>query len=440
MGRILIKNAILVTMEEPNRILTNHAILVEGGIIQKILPQKSATRIKARTIDAAGKIVMPGFINAHTHFYSSLARGLTGTAPAKNFRQVLSHLWWRLDRSLTLEDCRVSALVAGIDAIRHGTTTVFDHHASPHAVAGSLDAIAEAVRDLGLRACLCYEVSDRDGRKTAEAGIEENVRFLDRCRDGGESHLRALFGLHASFTLGARTLRRCVSAAAPRGAGFHIHCAEDAMDQRITKKYFIRSVVQRLSDEGILGPKTLCAHAVHLDDREWNLLARSGTVVIHNPQSNMNNAVGIMDLAQATRKRVLVGLGTDAMTGNMLEELRGAIWAQRLRQKDPSAAFGTAIDVLIRNNQEIANRFFPKIGQLKEGWQADILCIDYKPPTEFNAASFPGHLAFGLSQAAVDMTMIGGKILMQDRKLLCLDEEKVAAEARMRSAALWSRL
>jgi putative selenium metabolism protein SsnA len=439
MNSLLVQGGILVTLANPNRILANHAIWIEDGVIRSILPQKSIAGIKARTIDAHGMVVMPGFINAHMHFYSSFARGLTKAPPANNFLQVLQNLWWRMDRQLTLDDCYVSTLIAGLEAIRHGTTTILDHHASPGAVKGSLDLVARAVEELGLRAVLCYEVSDRDGKKVAREGIEENLRFLEQCRQSPDHRLKALFGLHASFTLGRRTLSSCVEHAEKYRAGFHIHCAEDIADQEITRRRFGSRVVQRLADQGVLGPRTICAHAVHLHDTEWDLLAQTKTAVVHNPQSNMNNAVGFMDLAQARQKGVLVGLGTDAMTGNMLEELRSAIWTQKMLHKNPGAGFNDAVTLLIRNNQKIANRYFHNVGRLQEGWMGDLIFLDYSPPTAMGEENFPGHLVFGLSQAEVDTTIVGGKILMRNRRFCFLDEKAITCRARRLSRALWSR-
>jgi putative selenium metabolism protein SsnA len=439
MSSLLVHGGTLITLANPNRILTNHAVWIEDGVIKSILPQRSAARIKARSIDAHGMVVMPGLINAHTHCYSSFARGLTKAAPASNFLEILRNLWWRLDRRLTLDDCYVSALVAGMDAIRHGTTTILDHHASQSAVKGSLDRVAKAVKELGLRAVLCYEVSDRNGTEIAQEGMAENLRFLEKCRQYPDNQLKALFGLHASFTLGERTLRRCVESAEEYRAGFHIHCAEDIADQQITQRRFGRRVVQRLADLGILGPRTICAHGVHLRDSEWELLAQTQTAVVHNPQSNMNNAVGLMDLAKAGQKGVLVGLGTDAMTNNMFEELRSAIWAQKLLRQDPRAGFSDAVNLLIRNNQAIANRYFHRVGRLQEGWMGDLIFLDYSPPTEMNEENFPGHLVFGLSQAAVDTTIVGGKILMRNRLFPALDEQAITRRARRLSSALRAR-
>ncbi len=439
MKRVLIQGGTLVTLENPNRILRNHDVLIEDDIIRAILPQKSMPHVRAEAIDACGKIVMPGFINAHMHFYSTFARGLTKAVPAADFASVLRNLWWRLDHRLTLEDCYYSTMVAGLESIRHGTTTIIDHHSSPSVAQGSLDKIARAVKTLGLRSCLCYEVSDRDGKDVARAGMEENLRFLEACGQHGSPLIRPLFGLHASFTLGERTLRRFSAKAEKFQAGFHVHCAEAITDQKITRSRYDRSVVRRLADHGILGPRTICAHAVHLEDVEWDLLAQTRTAVVHNPQSNMNNAVGVMDLQQAVRKGVLAGLGTDAMTCNMLEELRSAIWAQRLRQGNPSAAFDEGVALLIKNNQEIARRYFPKVGQIKEGWMADLICIDYLPATEMSEHNFAGHLVFGLSQSAVDTTIVGGRVLMKHKEFTVLDEEKIARRARKLSGALWNR-
>ncbi len=418
MTRLLIRNALIAT---PDRLLQDQSILIEDGLIKKIGRLED---IKAKVIDARGKVVLPGLINAHTHFYSTFARGLTKVKPSRDFQEILSNLWWRLDRKLTPEDCYYSALIAGMEAIRHGTTTIFDHHSSPHAIPGSLDRIAAAVNDLGLRACLCYEVSDRDGEKTAREGIEENLRFLHRCT--GNSRLQALFGLHASFTLSDKTLRRCAESA----QGFHIHCAEDASDQKITQEKYGKRVVERLRDAGILGPKTICSHAVHLGDREREMLAETQTAVVHNPQSNMNNGVGTMDLRGALEKGVLVGLGTDAMTNDMLEELRVATWLHRR----------PCVDLLLENNRRIANRYFDRVGQLKEGWSADLILLDYVPPTPLTTSTFPSHLLLGLSQAPVDTTIVSGRILMQNKKLCLLDEPQITRKSRKLAATLWHRM
>jgi putative selenium metabolism protein SsnA len=436
---LLIESGTVVTLGEPTRVLPRHDVLCTGGVISRIAPHGLIAGAFDDTVDAHGAVVMPGFINVHTHLYSTLVRGLGKAKPADNFQQVLERLWWRLDRQLRPEDVESSALVALIEALRHGTTTIFDHHASPFALGGSLDVIADAVQRVGLRACLCYEVSDRDGAEVAQAGIAENAAFIARLEREHDPNLRALFGLHAAFTLSDATLARAVEAA--QGAGFHVHVAEAASDQEVNVARSGQRVVERLHSFGVLGPRTVAAHCVHVDEAEMELLAATDTAVAHNPQSNMNNAVGVADVLALRRKGVLVGLGTDAMTTNMLEELRAALFVRHLADRNPSVGFGETVALLTHGNAAIANRHWePKLGELREGWAADIVIVDYDPPTPLDETTFSGHLVFGLSQTSVATTIVGGKVLMRDRRLtLDLDEADVNAKARERAAALWER-
>ena len=438
---LLIKNGIIVTLGETNRVLYDHAILCEGGRIKKIAPQEEFRGKFTKVINAHGKVVMPGFINAHMHFYSTMVRGLGKAKPSRDFQEVLENLWWRLDKKLTLDDCYYSALLPLVDAVKRGTTTLIDHHASPFAVRGSLNLIAKAVKKVGLRASLCYELSDRDGAKVAQNGIDENVDFIKRCQKEKDEQLKALFGLHASFTITDKTMEKAAAAGKALGAGFHVHTAEAKSDQDFNEKNFGLRVVERLHKYGILGPHTITAHCVHINEHEMDLLKETNTAVAHNPQSNMNNAVGVADIIKMFKKGILVGLGTDAMTVNMLEEVRSALWVHHLAQNNPSVGFMESLSTLVFNNARISNRYWdPKIGELKEGYAADVILIDYYPPTPFNENTFLGHLGFGLSQSFVDTTICAGKVLMEDKKLkIDLDEEEIAARSLKLSTTLWER-
>ncbi len=437
---LIVADGTVITLGERGRVLPGHDVACSGGVITAIEPHDSR-RVAARVVDAGGKVVLPGFINAHTHFYSAFARGLGKAAPSADFREVLEHLWWRLDRTLTLEDCRVSALVSLVDAVRHGTTTLIDHHASPGAVRGSLAAISGAVKSSGLRACLCYEVSDRDGAGVAADGIAENVEFITRCRHENDPHLRALFGLHASFTLTDATLERAATAGRELGVGFHVHVAEAAADQADCVGTHGVRVVERLHRFGLLGPASIAAHCVHVNDREIALLAETGTFVAHNPQSNMNNAVGTANVLAMLGRGVPVGLGTDAMTTAMLEELRASIWAQRQAHGNPSAAFGEAVAMLTRANPRLASALWGlPVGELVPGAAADIAILDYDPPTPLTGENIAGHLVFGLSQARVDGTIGAGRVLMEGGRLrLDLDEPALMAHSRELAAKVWAR-
>lgn len=441
MSTLLIKNGTVVTLGQNNRVIHDGAVLIEDTKIKQIGKSSDFTGTYDKTMDAKNKVVLPGFINAHMHFYSTMVRGLGKIEPAVDFVDVLKKLWWKLDRQLILDDCYYSALIPLIDAIKKGTTTLIDHHASPFAITGSLDRIASAVKQTGLRASLCYEVSDRDGDDIAVEGIEENIRFIERCNAENDDQLRALFGLHASFTLSDRTLGRAVDAVKNLNTGFHIHVAEAVSDREHAMAHFGKPVVGRLYDAGILGPKTIAAHCVHIDDEERLILRDTDTSVVHNPQSNINNAVGVADIIAMQEKGIRVGLGTDAMTVNMLEELRQALWIHHLAQGNPSVGFMEVMNTLTVNNAGIARKYWDNgIGELKEGYVADIILMEYYPPTPFDGGTFLGHLGFGLSQSIVDTTIVNGRVLMEGRKLnIGVDEGDVAKASRALAAKLWDR-
>ena len=439
---LLVENATLLSPGGTPTVRRGCSIVIEDGRISRVLLKSRVGKFTGRRIDAAGKVVTPGLINAHTHFYSSFARGLTKVEPAKDFMGVLRNLWWRLDSALTIEDCYYSALVSLLESIRHGTTCVIDHHASPRAVRGSLEAVERAVREAGVRACLCYEVSDRDGPAVADQGLEENEAFIRRCQRTSDGHVAALIGLHASFTLSAATLAKAASLGQGLRTGFHIHVAEALEDQRVAQQRSQRRVVERLNRFGILGPKSIAAHCIHVNSGEIEMLAETGTAVVHNPQSNLNNAVGIAKVLEMSRRGVLVGLGTDAMTTNMLEELRVALWAQRLSSKDPSTGFSEVTTALFTNNATLAGRIFGlPLGVIREGAAGDLAIFDYDPPTPLDSGNALGHMLFGLSQSTVDTTVVGGRVLMEHRRLaLDIDEVRVNARARELAKDLWNRI
>ena len=440
-ARILIQNGTIITFGSPCKVLEGQALLIEDGRIARIAPKEDIPGPFDQVLDARGQLVMPGLVNAHMHFYSTLVRGLGKMAPSANFQEVLDHLWWRLDRQLSLDDVEVSAQVVLMDAIRKGTTTLVDHHASPHAITGSLDRIAQAVKTSGLRSCLCYEVSDRDGEAIATEGLEENTSFARRCAREGDPQLRPLFGLHAAFTLSDATLDRAAAMGKDLGIGFHVHVAEAASDVAANLQQHGLTPAARLHAHGLLGEKSIAAHAVHVTDADIDLLAASDTFVAHNPQSNLNNAVGIADLIRLTARGVRVGLGTDAMTVNMLEEVRVAMWAQHLRQDNPSCGFMEVANTLFVRNPELASRLwgFP-IGSLQEGAAADLILVDYHPPTPLNGDTVLGHLIFGLSQATVDTTICAGRVLMEGKRLtIDVDEASLAARSRELARRLWDR-
>ena len=443
---MLITNGKFITWEKENQILDGYALRIENGkVVELDLQDALLERFpQEERLDAHGQYVMPGNICAHTHFYGAYSRGMSipGAAP-KAFPEILEKLWFKLDQALTMEDVRYSALVCIIDAIKHGTTTLIDHHASPNAIAGSLDEIAQTVEESGIRAALCYEVTDRGGAERMQTGIDENVRFIQSVKSGNSlnGRLAALFGLHAGLTLSERTLDLCREAL-PDDTGFHIHVAEHPSDEYDSLAKSGMRAVDRLQKHGILGPKTIVAHAVHVDTREINILADTGTWVTHQPRSNMNNAVGIAAIESMMRAGVKVGLGNDGMSNDMWEEWKATYFVHKLANRDPRRMSAADIaQMAIYTNAELVNNLFDTgpVGVLKPGAQADIIFVDYQPFTPLTAGNLPWHIVFGFHSSMITMTMVDGKVLMKDRELLTLDEEKIASEALRNAPGVWER-
>lgn len=443
---MLITNARLITWEKPNRVLEGHALLVRDDRIQEIgtVEELLARFPLEERLDAGGQYVMPGNICAHTHFYGAFARGMAipGAAP-KDFPEILKKLWWPLDLALGPQDVLASAEVMLVDAIRHGVTTLIDHHASPSAIEGSLDLIAGAVDQSGLRGVLCYEVTDRNGKDGALAGIQENLRFINRTRHepvaGGR--VAATFGLHASLTLSDATLEACRSSV-PELIGFHIHLAEGEADEYDSLARSGLRTADRLHRHGILGANSIVAHGVHLDAREAMLVAETGTWLTHQPRSNMNNAVGVAGVEALLRLGIPVCIGTDGFYHAMWEEWKAAYLLQKVWNRDPRRMNGADIvEMGVYNNAALAGKFFPgaPIGVIRPGAFADLIFVDYHPHTPLTPGNLPWQILFGFHESMVTTTIAAGKVLMLDRKLLTMDEEAITARARQLAPAVWAR-
>lgn len=441
---LLIGNGTVLTLGSSNRVLSQGAVLVNGQTIQEVgsTDDLRARFPEAQFIDAHGHLIMPGMINTHMHLYSTFARGMDPKSkPPKSFRDILEGLWWKLDKLLTLEDVYYSGLIPLIECIKTGTTTIIDHHASPMAVQGSLNRLAQAATETGVRSVFCYEVSDRDGEAIAQAGIQENVDFLAACQAHPDAMTAGLFGLHASLTLSDRTLEQCREAARGLKAGFHIHVAEGIEDLENSLAGSGLRVVERLNQFGILGPQTLAAHCVHVNDAEIELLRETQTQVVHNPESNMGNAVGTAPVLKMLSRGVQVGLGTDGYTADMFESAKVANVLQKHAAADPSVAWAEVPQMLYYNNPRVAGRLFGgTFGELAEGAWADVIVVDYLPPTPLDASNWTGHLLFGVSGRSVETTIINGKVRMLNRQLVDLDEEAIAARSRELALKLWQKL
>jgi len=479
---MLIHNATVITFDDENRILADGAVYIDGDTIYAVgtSAELIAAHPDAERWDAHGLLLMPGQICAHTHFYGTFARGMNIPGPPpKDFPAILEKVWWRLDKALDLDGVHSSAEVCLADAIRHGTTTLIDHHASQHAIDGSLDAIADAVAASGLRAVLCYEVSDRDGPEAAQAGIRENVRFqravtarriedienrkedIENRKEDIENRkqrvdvrrwrlrrplrelssvvgrIAATFGLHASLTLSDATLEACRA----ESDRFHIHVAEHPVDQTDSLAKSGQRVVERLHRFDITGPDSIMAHCVHIDAWEMALLRETETWVTHQPRSNMNNAVGAAAITQMLRGGMQVGLGNDGFSNDMFAEMKVADLWQKAAHGDPRyLGADQVVRMAVHHNRQLVARFFEKpVGVIAPGAYADLVLLDYYPTTPLTAANLPWHILFGISGSHVHSTLCHGQVLMRNRELLTLDEAALAARSRTVAQQTWAR-
>nr|MBN1229249.1 putative aminohydrolase SsnA [Anaerolineae bacterium] len=440
---LLITNGTVVTWQPDNDLIEDGAVFIQDGVIADIGDWQALQQHypDSETLDAGGQLIMPGNICAHTHFYGAFARGMAIPGkPPKDFSEILERLWWPLDQALDEEAVRYSTLVCLVDAIKHGTTTLIDHHASPNALAGSLDVIAGAVNEAGLRAVLCYEVTDRYGAESSRQSIEENVRFLKAV--GAHERIAATFGLHASLTVSDETLQACSDAARGMDTGFHIHVAEHEADEYDSLHRYGKRVIDRLLDAGILGDKTIVAHCIHIDTREADILRETGTWVTHQPRSNMNNAVGAADIDGMLRAGIKVCLGNDGFSNNMWADWKTAYLLHKVWNRDPRRADGmNIVQMGVHNNAALAGVFFPDAapGLLTQGAAGDVILVDYHPTTPLTAGNLPWHILFGFESSMVTTTIVAGEVLMRDRRLLTLDEAAITEKSREIVPAIWER-
>ena len=435
-GRVITRDALCPFIED-GAVAIEDAKICRVGRTQDIRPAFP----DAEYIDAKGGLIMPAFINVHEHIYSSFARGLSikGYDP-KGFLDILDGMWWTIDRNLTLRDTYLSAMATYVDCIKNGVTTVFDHHASFGSIGGSLFEIERAAKEAGVRSCLCYEVSDRDGMDKTRASVMENAEFIRHALKDDSGMIAGMMGMHAQFTISDETFALAAENK-PEEVGYHIHVAEGIEDLHHCLKHYGKRIVDRLMDHGILGGKTLLGHCIYINPHEMDLLKETDTMVVHNPESNMGNACGCPPTMELVRRGILTGLGTDGYTHDMMESFKVANVLHKHHLCDPNAAWTEVPRMLFENNAKIAGRYFePELGVLREGAAGDVIIVAYDPLTPMDENNINGHLVFGVTGHDVVTTVANGKVLMKDRRLTRIDEEKVMADCRQAAAELAGRI
>lgn len=440
---MIIGNGKLITNNSNQAYFENGAIYIKDNIIADFGDTESilSKYPNEEYYDVDRRVIMPGMINAHTHIYSAYGRGMSVTKPTRDFIEILKNQWWALDKKLTIKDTELNGYQTMIESIRNGVTTVFDHHASPYHIEGSLFTLADVARKLGIRADLCYEVSDRDGDVIRDQGIEENINFIKEVNYSEDDLIRAHFGIHASFTISDDTMKRITKEMQGLNAGYHIHTAEGIADQYDSLKKYDRRVIERLFGWDMLGEKTMCIHCCNINHKEIQILADTKTNVVHNPESNMGNAVGTTPVLELLKKGVTIGLGTDAYTNDMFESMKVAKVLQSHTHSDPTVGFNESLKLQLENNRVIASNFFnKKLGIIEEGAYADIITMDYKNYTPITSNNIGGHLLFGMSGRMCVDNIIDGKFVMKNRKIVNVDEDAIFEESKEFAVKAWQGL
>lgn len=415
-------------------VITDDTITQIGEALSKSVPSD-------RILDIKGAIVHPGMVCSHHHYYSGLSRGiLANIPPSPDFISTLQNLWWRVDRALGKEAVYLSSAICSIDAIKSGTTSVVDHHASPTCIEGSLSEIKRGFELCGLRGMTCYEVTDRNGGQTElEAGIEENLRFCreveaDRTSTGGRHLVEAAIGAHAPFTVSDEGMRMLSQAVSTTGKGLHIHLAEDAYDLSWSHHHYRLDLIDRLERFGLIDQKSILVHGLYLNEREISIINSHDAFLAHNARSNMNNHVGYNEKLPSYKNLLF---GTDGLGADMFEEFKFAFFKHR----DAGGPWWPAefLEALMRGNELLSRYFGASFGRIAEGYKADLVISDYEPPTPLTEENLAGHLAFGMGSGSVRSVMVDGKLVMEDRKFP-FDTTEIYAAATEEARKVWKRV
>lgn len=398
-------------------------LIIERGKITSIQKVDFSTYLKGESnknknsFNAGGRVVTIPNVNFHEHIYSRLSKGLQISGSSDSFYNILDNLWWKLDRSLNLKMIETSARMAVIESIRNGVTYIIDHHSSPVYSKGSLKQIADVVRQHDLRGVLCFETTDRNGENFSINSLNENTRFFENETD---SNIKSMFGLHASFTLEDSTLKKVSDYISKNDIGIHIHLSEDTTDRVVSKKKFGKLPLQRLIDYKLLNPKSILSHSIHLTKDEYKKIVNYGSAIALNPESNLNNSVGINNFKLIPCELTLL-CGTDGMHANPAKSFKLIFLLMRHSGFSFEEAFNRITNIYF-NQVDFIKQYFPDFSTLNENDRADFIIHDYIPPTPFGENNFWGHYIYGILDSQIHSVVQNGNFLMKEKKLTGIDE------------------
>ena len=386
-------------------------------------------------IDGNGQLLLPNFVCNHAHIYSIFARGLVLPFNPHNFVEILEQMWWKMDAKIDNKTTYYSGICAGKEFIENGVTTIIDHHASGTDIIKSLTMLKKSlVDDLGLRALLCFETSDR---YPVDKCIKENISFMDKFKS---DHVRGLFGMHASMTLSDKTLK-----AVARKLGdnpIHIHVAESEMDENDSFIKYHMSIMERLDKFGLVNPNSLIVHGVSISDKELDIVHKNSAYMVVNTTSNMNNAVGIPNVRNYLEHNIKVLVGNDGLSSNMATEYLNVLYTTHLYNKTPlGLGLGEVLEMINNSFDYVSKMLGIKLGKIEKDYESDFLLVPYKPFTEMNSGNAFGHVFYGLYPSfRPNDVYASGKLLLKNRKIVSRKVNRLFDEANEVSKDLWRRI
>lgn len=440
---LLIKNGIVVTMDSKRRIFLDGAVAVSGNKIVYVGETREVTSRYSgeKVIDAKNKVVMPGLICSHAHTHGQAVMGMPYNVEEHDFYSELAKWWWpNLEDQLTKEDVhRISRYSLGMMA-KFGVTTVLDVMEAPKHLPGILDAEAEAYLDIGMRGLLAFEATERISKENGKLGIKENADFIKKWNTKEDSLLRGMMCVHTVFSCSPEMLKEVREVADELKSGITLHVEESMYEVEYSKKHFGKLPFEHLRDIGFLGPDVLAAQVVNISDKEINILREHNVKVAHNPMSNMEFGVGVSPVPKMVREGITVGLGNDGVeTMDMFEVMRFTYIVHKGVNKDttlvpPMQALEMAT---IENAKAIG--WDDKIGSIETGKYADITILDLKGITPVNKEDVYYLIVILGKGGKVTHTIVNGKIIAENQKLLTFDEEKMIKDAYNATADIWKR-
>ena len=429
----MVKALINATLYDFEHFTKNAYVLFDKQIFE-VGKMENFINHKYDIIDCENHLVIPSFVLAHTHIYSTFARGLSLPFNPSNFQEILDQLWWKLDSQIDNDIAYCSGIVYGSDCIKNGITTIIDHHASKLDIYNSLSSLKKAIIDtLNLRGCFCFETSDRFD---TDMCIRENNDFY---QNNHTSHSRGLFGLHASMSLSESTLKKVREESLDMPS--HIHVSESLMDEEDANQQYHESVLERLNRHGLLKENSLLIHCVHISESDMDIIKEKNCKVVVNVTSNMNNAVGLPDIIKMKEKGITILVGNDGLGSSVVNEYQAIYYLMHHQTASPTQFTLNDLLQLIDNNYHYASELFNvKLGRIDVKYEADFQIIPYVPPTPLNESNAFGHLFFGLFNAFKPRHVFVNGIQVLKDYHLDKNIETLYASAENQAEILWNRL